>query len=42
MMFDESLHSIPDSILGTTKFKKFKGAGELVKGEVSEIISFDL
>lgn len=42
MMFDEYLHSVSDSILGTTKFKKFKGAGELVKGEVSETISFEL
>ncbi|MEB2782152.1 hypothetical protein U3A58_17300 [Algoriphagus sp. C2-6-M1] len=42
MMFDESLHSVSDSILGSTKFRKFKGTGELVKGEMSETISFEL
>lgn len=41
-MFDESLHSISDSILGSTKYKKLKGSGVLKKGEISETISFEL
>jgi hypothetical protein len=41
-MFNKSIHIIPESILGTSKFKKLKGSGVLAKDKISENISFEL